>query len=179
LRRNKQKYFTWNFQPNYCGYVNPKEYNKGYDDTSALPKKIFKRNEGDNELKQSQSDTFPEMVQGHVFKPMKLNYDVQKMENDISTVTPLKINQSYAPKKIIKKNDIKPDFKNDTKSYKQSNFEQIEQSNIGGEKNVSQYRKNQIFKMEDLKKNQVYYYKFGNNHSSQIDKNINIIIKEI
>ncbi len=179
LRRNRQKYFSWNFQPNYVGYVKPQENNKGYD-TSSLPKKIIKKNEPNIELKQSQSDTIPEIVQGHIFKPIQLNYDVNTMEKDISTLTPLNLNQqTYAPKKIItKRNDTKND-KYDTKSYKQPAFQQYEQNNLLGEKNVSQYRKNQIFKLENLMKNQVYYYKFSKNHSQQIDENIHIIKKEI
>lgn len=187
LRRNKNKYYPWNFikQTNYHINDNPQNYgikNYSTDDISNNNKKYkVVRNQLDTfsdpnlQLKYTNSEQLsntPSVDSNYNTK--KKQYNVQKIQNSYNETTPLNSNTNSftGPKKVI----IKNDKKDIPKEFKDNRKFDIEKSNIDPETtNQSGYNESRLFKNENLQRNQLYFYNYNSNLQSKAYLNKNLV----
>jgi hypothetical protein len=194
LRRNKNKYFSWDFQTEAGQYDGAYEYNLSLQKSKNTKSTKIKQNRvvEDTELKKHHSfnEEKKTSLQDKKIKIIKKS-DLQESENvkniqpenyQISPTEPSNMTTpiNYVPKRIIVKDKgkINSNFKTNPEGAKISKETQI----ISNEKNSNtvenKHRENRIFSNESLPRNNLYYFNYNSTEiSSKLKENKKVIIK--
>lgn len=107
------------------------------------------------------------------------NFVNTNVTSNLTSTTMTTSSAPYIPKKIITKDKMK--ISSQFKTHPEGVTLTSDVKVVSNEKkiiNVSEYRTNRIFQNENLKRNQIYYYSYGQKENfERLSKNPNLIVK--